>query len=211
MSMKIIRLAAIIAGALMATEEAEASRILIPQHQKGSIVIVDDRLVKPNQVIGNLPGIHALASNGGTTAVAAIKILHKTGGGVDFKLAIIDIAAARITGLVNVAGDVGHAAISRDGRYAALTHPDRQLVSLVNLQKGKTIAAIECPGSPGHVLFSRDGQRLFVSDLDAGQLTIISTVKPKNIQTVDGLGAYGFLIQSGAISMPPTVVMARLA
>ncbi|MFN0190572.1 MAG: hypothetical protein ACKVP5_01165 [Aestuariivirga sp.] len=42
---------AALALALFAQANANASRILIPQHEQGSILIVDDRLIQPNQVI----------------------------------------------------------------------------------------------------------------------------------------------------------------
>lgn len=194
MGMKLKRLLALITGTVIAAADAGASRILVPQHEQGSVLLVDDRLIQPNVVIGGLPGVHALASDGKTAAVAAIKTPNKSGEGFDFKLAIIDVSTGLITGTMDIAGYVGHAAVSSDGRFAALTHPDRQSVSLVNLRKRKVIAAIEMDGLPSHLLFSRDGKQLLVSSQDSGQLSIISTASPTKMEVVDGLGAFGHLV-----------------
>lgn len=194
MGRRTIRTVAILAATLAAAVEARASRILVPQHEQGSIVVVDDRRIEPNLVIANLPGVHALASNGKMIAVAAIKPESGSGVGTDFKLAIVDIATGRVTGSVSVPGYVGHAAVSPDGRYAAAAHPERQLVSLVDLRKARTVASIQVEGQPGHVVFSRDGKQLYVSDQDSGRLSIVSTANPTKVQTVEGLGASAHLV-----------------
>jgi hypothetical protein len=130
---------------------AVASRILIPLHKQGSVLLVDDRRQTPNIAFPGIPGVHGLASDGKSLAVA---VTDGTGGSRQPEIVLLDIRQPGLIATIALPGAGGHVAVSPDSKFAAIVHPDLRSVSIVNLGERKLIATLSIDGTPLRRLIS---------------------------------------------------------
>jgi YVTN family beta-propeller protein len=89
---------------------------------------------------------------------------------VKSSLSLIGVKDRVVVRLVDVPGAVHHVAVSPDGRYAMVTHPKQDAVSLVDLATYDVTATIATGSLPNYAAFSPDGKRAYVSN--AGNNTV---------------------------------------
>jgi YVTN family beta-propeller protein len=85
-------------------------------------------------------------------------------------VSIIDIETASVVRRVDVPGAVHHVSIDPTGRFAALTQPNQDAVTILDLANIAVAATIVTGPLPNYAVFSPDGQRLYVSN--AGNNTV---------------------------------------
>ncbi len=85
-------------------------------------------------------------------------------------VSIIDIETASVVRRVDVPGAVHHVSIDPAGRFAALTQPNQDAVTILDLANIAVAATIVTGPLPNYAVFSPDGQRLYVSN--AGNNTV---------------------------------------
>ena len=162
-----------------------ASRILVPLHKLGGVLVVDDRRNVPNIAFQGIPGVHGLASDGKRLAVATT---DGTGVSRQPEIVLLDIRQPKPLATIRLPGVGGHVAISPNSKFAAVVHPDLRSVSIVNLRDRKILATLSIDGTPRGVMFGRDSRQLFISDSDTGKLFVVSMASPNVAETIEGLG-----------------------
>ncbi|MCC7482145.1 MAG: YncE family protein [Hyphomicrobiales bacterium] len=170
---------------------ASASRIFVPLHKQGGILVVDDRRQTPNVALGGIPGVHSIASD---KKFLALAITDGTGNSRLPQIVLIDVRQPTPLAVIPLPGAGGHAAVSPDSRFAAVVHPDLRSVSLINLRARKILTTLPIDGEPKGVVFSRDSRQLFVSDSESGKLNIVSIASPNTAETIEGLDTTGHLV-----------------
>ena len=143
-----------------------ASRILVPLHKQGGVVIVDDRNKIPNITFHGIPGVHGLASDGKFLGVA---ITDGTGNSPQPEIVLLDVRQPTPLASIKIPAASGHVAVSPNSRFAAVVRPDLRSVSVVDLRYRKPVSTLSIDGVPKDVVFSRDSRQLFVSDSDSGK------------------------------------------
>lgn len=90
-------------------------------------------------------------------------------------LTILDARSGKVRRHIDVPGGVHHVATSPDNRYAALTHPSEDLVTLVDLEGFQVVATVKTGSMPNYAVFSPDGKSVYVSDSSDGRISEIKT------------------------------------
>lgn len=170
-----------------------ASKLLVPLHKQGAVLIVDDRKQTPNVVFHDIPGVHSIASDGEFLSIA---ITDGTGDSRQPELVFLDIRQPKPLAIIRLPGAGGHAAVSSNSKFAAVVHPDLRSISIINLRERKIMTTLAIDGAPKAVMFSRDSRQLFVSDGDGGKLFLVSMASPYTAETIEGLGTTGHLVAS---------------
>lgn len=170
-----------------------ASRLLVPLHKQGAVLVVDDRRQTPNVTVRNIPGVHGVASDGKFLAVA---LTDGTGDSPQPEIVLFDIRQAAPFATIRLPGAGGHVAVSPNSQFAAVVHPDLRSVSIVSLRDRKMLNTLSIDGAPKGVIFSRDSQQLFVSDSNTGRLFVVSVASPTVTTAIEGLGTPGHLVTS---------------
>ena len=93
-----------------------------------------------------------------------------TGVSVVSTVSIIEIGTGSVVRRVDVPGAVHHVSIDANGRFAALTLPNQDAVTILDLANYTVAATIVTGPLPNYAVFSPDGQRLYVSN--AGNNTV---------------------------------------
>ncbi len=85
-------------------------------------------------------------------------------------VSVIDIETGSVVRRVDVPGAVHHVSIDPTGRFAALTQPNQDAVTVLDLADYSLAATVVTGSLPNYAVFSPDGQRLYVSN--AGNNTV---------------------------------------
>lgn len=87
-------------------------------------------------------------------------------------LTVIKTADGSIVRRIDVPGAVHHVAVSPDGRFAVVTHPNEDRISAVDLKSFVVVANFSTGPFPNYAAFSPDGKSFYVSN--AGNNTVSS-------------------------------------
>ncbi len=172
----------------------------VPLGSDNKLVIVDIKSDKVTGAISGLQAVHGLAKTpDGKFLIAgsyegrepsAKKIAKPTGVSADehaahhakppkgaikpgseiSTLSVVKVADGSIVRRIDVPGAVHHVAVSPNGRFAIVTHPNEDKVSAVELKSYKVVANIATGSLPNYAVFSPDGSQVYVSN--AGNNTI---------------------------------------
>ena len=112
---------------------------------------------------------HAPPANKATEAKAPAKAEKK---GVS-TVSVVRIADKQVTRRIDVPGAVHPVAISPDGRFAVVTHPDDDGISAIDLGTYRVAATIRTGSVPNFAAFGRDGDTLYVSNAGAATVSVV--------------------------------------
>lgn len=85
-------------------------------------------------------------------------------------VSIVRTSDRSIVRRIDVPGAIHHVAVSPDGRFAVVTHPNEGAISAIDLGSYKVVATIATGPLPNYAAFSPDGIHLYVSN--AGNDTV---------------------------------------
>ena len=85
-------------------------------------------------------------------------------------LTIVEAETGAVVRRIEVPGAVHHVAMSPDGRYAAVTHPTTDGISIIDLDTLAFKAFVPTGTSPNYAVFARDGRSVFVTNADSGTM-----------------------------------------
>ncbi len=131
---------------------------------------------------GYLTGVGA----GNATVVKVVDLAGKK------ELATID------TGL-NTKGEIHGAAVSKDGKFMAVTESSKSgtRVAILDLTANKVVGTAEAGGYPQEVAFAPDGKTAYVASLNGKTVAIVDTASAKTTATIDvGCGAVGVQVSA---------------
>lgn len=169
---------------------ATASRLLIPQSANSSLVIVDDRLQRPVEVIGGMPNIDGISSDGESTVVVTT---HSTDASGKARISYLDVAQRLALWSLPLPDRSGHTAVSGNGAFAAVTQPDIMQVIIVDLHSRKIARRITFDSAPIAVLFSPASDAVYVTTSDGTGLHILSVLSAKYDKLINGLAVNGHI------------------
>lgn len=218
---------------------AAAERMFIPLGDGNAIVIVD---IADDKIIGRIedvPASHGLAGTpdgryliagssqtrpAGTPLAkpAAVsdedhKVHHEPGKdgalGLISTVTVVRQADGKIERRIDVPGAVHHVAASPDSRFAVVTHPAGNGISVIDLSSFAVTKTIPTGLVASYAVFSADGTRLYVtnggsgtvSDVDARSWSVIGTFKvgrsPEHeVLSPDGRELYVNNVKDGSVS-----------
>jgi len=129
-------------------------------------------------------------------------------------LAIVSTADEAIVRLIDVPGAVHHVAVSPDDRFAAVTHPGGEGISVVDLLAYRVVGTVRTGAVPNYAVFSPDGKTVYVSNAGDGTVAAIRrkgwsldrTMKvgasPEHlVMTKDGRTLYVNNVDDGTVSV----------
>lgn len=218
---------------------AAAERMFIPLGDGNAIVIVD---IAEDKVIGRIedvPASHGLAGTpdgryliagssqtrpaGSPLAKPAAvsdedhKVHHEPGkdgaSGLISTVTVVRQADGKIERRIDVPGAVHHVAASPDSRFAVVTHPAGNGISVIDLSSFSVTKTIPTGLVASYAVFSADGARLYVtnggsgtvSDVDARSWSVVGTFKvgrsPEHeVLSRDGRELYVNNVKDGSVS-----------
>lgn len=131
-------------------------------------------------------------------------------------VSVIDAVNQQVIRKILVPGAVHHVEVTGDERFAVVTHPNNDSVSLINLKTFKVTATIKTGSTPNYAVSSKDGKLVFVSnssentvsviDIDRRSVTEKITVQesPEHMAlSPDGMTLYVANADSGTVSVIP--------
>jgi len=113
---------------------------------------------------------HAPTANKAPMAQAPAKEAKK--GGVS-TVSVVRIGDKQIVRRIDVPGAVHHVAVSPDGRFAVVTHPDEDSISAIDLRSYRVVATVNTGSVPNYAAFARDGGTLYVSNAGAATVSVV--------------------------------------
>lgn len=88
-------------------------------------------------------------------------------------VSVARIANRQVIRRIDVPGAVHHVAISPDGRFAVVTHPDNDGISAIDLGAYRVVATVNTGSVPNYAVFARDGGTLYVSNAGAATVSVV--------------------------------------
>jgi YVTN family beta-propeller protein len=119
-----------------------------------------EALAKPSGVSEDEHAAH----HGGSAAVA------EKAGSVVSTVSVVRTADGSVVRRIDVPGAVHHVAVSPDGQFAVVTHPNEGGISAIDLETHKVVATVPTGPLPNYAVFSPDSRRVYVSN--AGNDTV---------------------------------------
>jgi YVTN family beta-propeller protein len=92
-------------------------------------------------------------------------------------LTIVRIADKSVVRRIDVPGAVHHVAVSSDGKYAVVTHPNEDKISAIDLKSYRVVANISTGSLPNYAAFSPDGKRVYVSNAGNNTVTSVDAIR----------------------------------
>ena len=206
-----MRLPLLAIGAVVLTSSAAIADVYIPEEELGTVLHLNEAF----EVVGRIEGldnVHGLAGAtnrgilvAGSLTETEVGMVPKPsvvseedhaahhGGGEDAGPAtsslvtLVDADSHEILRRIEVPGIVHHVGVSSDERFAAVTHPGLDPVSLIDLERGEVTATVATGPTPEYVIADPKKGYFFVSN--AGNDTI-SELDPK-----DGIVTRNFKLQ----------------
>lgn len=124
----------------------------------------------PRKPAGMSEEEHASHHGGG----AASAITPKAGPVVS-TVSVIRTSDGSIVHRIDVPGVVHHVAVSPDGRFAAVTHPNEGGISVIDLASYEVVTTVATGPFPNYAAFSPDGSRLYVSNAGNDTVSAVDT------------------------------------
>lgn len=78
---------------------------------------------------------------------------------------------------IDVPGAVHHVAVSGDGRFAVVTHPNEGSISAIDLGSYKVVATVATGPLPNYAAFASGGSRLYVSNAGNNTVSEVDTAR----------------------------------
>ena len=191
--------------ALSPASASERNTVFVPMGGNNEIVVIDVRTNKVVERIPGVPAAHGLAKTpDGSFLIAGSFTEIEPGGDIPARPAGVsaeDHAAhhskpadrtaakgaviSRVTFIkvedrsvvrrVDVPGGVHHVAVSPKGNFAAVTHPNQDAVSVIDVGTFKVVATVKTGAVPNYAAFSSDGEKLYVSDTGDNSISVVRT------------------------------------
>ncbi|WP_290702295.1 YncE family protein [Amphritea sp.] len=157
-----------------------APTVYIPLGSGNGIAAVDaatDKVIEHFTGVKNPHGLVATQDGEYLLAGSINEDAEKTKAGEEnnSSLFLVHPAHGHVMQTIPVAGWSHHQAITPDGRYVLSTHPTRNHVSVVDVQRGSQIKLIPTNNGPYYILVTRDGKRAYVSNSGASTVQEINT------------------------------------
>jgi YVTN family beta-propeller protein len=181
--------------------------VYVPLGGEGKIVIIDAAKDQIVDTIGGVAAVHGLARTPdgqfliagsfeerepGAEAVAKPSGLSedehaahhgaaspdsKKDGAVVSTLSVVRTADGSIARRIDVPGAVHHVAVSPNGRFAVVTHPNEDTISAIDLVSYEVVAKVSTGSLPNYAIFSLDGARVYVSNAGDNTVSEVDTGK----------------------------------
>lgn len=133
-------------------------------------------------------------------------------------LTIIRTDDGSVVRRIDVPGVVHHVAASDDGRFAAVTHPAEDSISVVDLESYEVIANVPTGSFPNYAVFGPDSKTVYVSNAGNGTVSAVDTARwivrwnavvgtaPEHVVlSKDGATLYVNNVDDGTVSVLDTV------
>ncbi len=91
-------------------------------------------------------------------------------------LTVLRQDTGEIVRAIDVPGAVHHVTVSPDGRFAAVTQPAYDAVSVVDLGTYEVVATINTGAMPNYMIFGKDSDVLYVSNAADNNIAVIGTL-----------------------------------
>lgn len=92
-------------------------------------------------------------------------------------VSVIEANSGSVAARLEVPGAVHHVAVSPDGRFALVSHPNDDGVSVIDLSALQVLPLLRTGPFPNYVVFNADGSRAFVSNTGNGTISEIDTAR----------------------------------
>jgi YVTN family beta-propeller protein len=177
----------------------------VPLGGEGKIVVVDTAQDKIVDMIDGLPAVHGLAgtpdgrlliagsyeerapdsaapdkptgvtegdhaAHHGAAPAGALKTPP-----VVSTVSVIRTADKSIVRRIDVPGVVHHVAVSPNGGFAVVTHPNEGGISVIDLTSYEVVANVATGPSPNYAVFALDGSQVYVSNTGNGTVSAVDT------------------------------------
>ncbi len=179
--------------------------VYVPLGGEGKIVVIDAAKDEIVDTISGVRAVHGLARTpdgqfliagsfeereAGVEAVAkpsgvsedehaahhgAAPVGSKKDGAVVSTLSVIRTADGSMVRRIDVPGAVHHVAVSPNGRFAVVTHPNEGGISAIDLASYEVVATVSTGPLPNYAVFSPDGARVYVSNAADNTVSEVDT------------------------------------
>lgn len=202
-------MAVALATALPSTMSLAAERMFVPLGDGNAIVVID---IAEDQVIGRIDDVsaaHGLAGTPDGRFLIAGSSLTRAPGTAPVKPAgvaeedhtahhapgkpgtaevvstvtIIRQSDLKVERRIDVPGAAHHVAASPDSRFAVVTHPGRNGISVIDLVAFEARPLVATGPGANYAIFSKDGALVYVSNGGNGTVTALNTKTWKIAQT----------------------------
>jgi len=177
----------------------------VPLGGEGKIVVIDAAQDKIVNTINGLAAVHGLAATpDGRFLVAGSFEEREAGSAVPDKpsgvteeehaahhggapdgaekagavvstVSVVRTSDGSVVRRIDVPGVVHHVAVSPNGRFAVVTHPNEGGISVIDLASYEVVATIATGPSPNYAAFNRDGGQVYVSNAGNGTVSAVDT------------------------------------
>jgi YVTN family beta-propeller protein len=112
-------------------------------------------------------------------------------------VSVIQTADGSVVRRIDVPGAVHHVAVSPEGRFAVVTHPNDGAISAIDLESYELVATVATGPLPNYATFDPNGDRIFVSNAGNDTVSEVDTMR--------------WIVRSNAVvgSSPEHVVLAE--
>lgn len=204
----------LLAVAAMAVPAAAENRMYVPLGDANTIAIIDTDRHAVTGTIDGAPAVHGLAgTRDGRLLVAGSMMEREAGSEMPTKpagvsaedhaahhgkaagdapksddsvstVSIISTADKTVVRRIDVPGAVHHVAISPGGRYAALTHPGGDGISVIDLLAYRVVATVKTGAVPNYAVFSPDGKSVYVTNAGDGTVAVVDSARWTTRRTI---------------------------
>lgn len=108
-------------------------------------------------------GAARAAPKGADAVVSTVSVVQTTDGAVIRR--------------IDVPGAVHHVAVSPDGRFAVVTHPNEGAISAIDLGTYEVVATVPTGPFTNYATFAPDGQTVYVSNAGGGTVRAVDTAQ----------------------------------
>ncbi len=224
-----------------------AGEIYVPLGSAGEVVVIDSTRDAVSGKIKDIPAVHGLAGTpDGRFLIAGSYAERETESGSPAKPAGVaedehashhalppperkqpSAAMSTVTVLrtsdgapvrrIDVFGVVHHVAVSPDGRFAVVTHPDEGGISAIDLSSYRVVAEVATGPTPNYAVFSPDNNRVYVSNAGNETVSVVDVKRWSTMQNIvvgnspehvvmskDGSSLYVNNVDDGTVSVIST-------
>lgn len=218
--------------------------VYVPLGGEGKIVVVDAAKDEIVDTISGVTAVHGLAGTpDGQLLIAGSYQEREAGGATPAKpagvtedehaahhsaapagpkkddaaistVSVIRTADGSVVRRIDVPGAVHHVAVSPDGRYAVVTHPNEGTISAIDLGSYEVVATVATGPFPNYSAFGSDGRSVYVSNagnntvsaVDAGTWTVqwnaaVGEGPEHVVLSTDGRSLYVNNVEDGSVSV----------
>ncbi|HCN94182.1 MAG TPA: hypothetical protein DIT86_13325 [Hyphomonas sp.] len=192
-------------AALSSASAGERNVVFVPMGGNNEIAVIDVDTNKVVERITGVPAVHGLAKTpdgklliaGSFTEVEPGATIPERPAGVSAedhaahhaksasrpvaksavisRVTFIKVKDRSVVRRVDVPGGVHHVAASPNGFFAAVTHPNQDAVSVIDIRTFTVVATVKTGAVPNYAAFSQDGARLYISDSGDNSVSIVRT------------------------------------